>query len=463
MASLLGMVGPAVAAAQAGPEEFRAGETVERVGCLKTPSEEYALYLPEGYTAERRWPVVFLMDPRGRALVPLELFRSAADRHGAILVSSYSTRSDEPRDTNVQAIKAMLPDVEVRFSIDTRRLYLAGFSGTARTAWILASWLEGHVAGIIGIGAGLPGDFEPPRGVPLVFYGGAGVLDFNYEEMRALDETLDKVNLRHRIRFFDGGHGWAPPEFCDDALGWMELQAMRAGLLPRDEEFLRDWYTRGRVEAVAFEGAGRLDRAQRRYRELAEDLEGLVDVAEVRKRGVELSRSREVKQAAARQDKLASRQRAFETKFWQVLEQLRGSKGRTPARPEEVLDLASVRERAEKAEEEDEREAAQRLIEIVFVYTSFYQPKEALQEGDAAAAHALLEIAGAVKPGHPRVCYGQAQALAQLGRREDAVESLRCVVEAGFGDPDALGSDPYLEPLREEPAYKKLLGELEGE
>ena len=141
---------------------FQPGEVTERVACEIDPARTYALYLPTSYTPARRWPVVILMDPRGRALVPLELFREAAERLDYVLVSSYDTASDGPREPNILAMRAILPDIEKRIALDTRRLYLAGFSGTARFGWDLGVALGDSLAGHIGVGGGFPHSFTPP-------------------------------------------------------------------------------------------------------------------------------------------------------------------------------------------------------------------------------------------------------------------------------------------------------------
>ncbi|HET6374010.1 MAG TPA: hypothetical protein VFG76_11940, partial [Candidatus Polarisedimenticolia bacterium] len=191
---------------------WRPGEVVERIACLSDPSQSYALYLPPRYDAGRGWPVVFLMDPRGRALVPLELFKDAAGRLGYILISSYDTASDGPRDTNAPALTAMLADARRRFSVDARRFYLAGFSGTARSGWEFSVQLAGKVAGLMGFGGGLPEGFAPSATMTFVFFGGAGTTDFNYEEMRALEVKLASIGIPHRFAWYDGPHSWPPAE-----------------------------------------------------------------------------------------------------------------------------------------------------------------------------------------------------------------------------------------------------------
>src|SRR4029450_2949107 len=134
-----------------------AGRVVQRIVSTTDTTQRYALYLPSSFTRDRQWPVLFLLDPRGRALIPMQRFQAAAERLGYLALSSYNTLSDGPAQPNYSAMNAMLADVQRSLPVDTRRFYLVGFSGTARFAWGLNSQLTGRVAGIIGGGAGGPG------------------------------------------------------------------------------------------------------------------------------------------------------------------------------------------------------------------------------------------------------------------------------------------------------------------
>ena len=195
-------------------ESVKPGEVIENITSASDPEQSYAVYLPSNYKLSRNWPALFLMDPRGRARVPIDRFIEAADRRGYILVSSYNTASDTNEDGNTPALGAMLTDANYLFSIDSNRFYLAGFSGTARVAWIMAAQLGQNVAGIIAFGGGLPGDYRPPQKARYGYYGAAGWTDFNYEEMRALDLELDSREIVHRFEPFEGSHQWGPSEVC---------------------------------------------------------------------------------------------------------------------------------------------------------------------------------------------------------------------------------------------------------
>src|SRR2546425_6708934 len=85
-----------------------AGRLEERVTSATDTSQTFALYLPPGYTTERRWPVLFALDPRGRALLGLKRFQDGAARLGWVVLSSYNTLSDGPPEPNVAAVNAML-------------------------------------------------------------------------------------------------------------------------------------------------------------------------------------------------------------------------------------------------------------------------------------------------------------------------------------------------------------------
>ncbi len=116
------------------PEEPPRGRVTEKIVCGESPDQSYALYLPSAYDPSRPAPILYMLDARGRALVPIERFREAAEEHGWILVSSYNTRSDTEDDPNTPAVKAIWKDTHARLAIDDRRVSLTGFWAGARAS-----------------------------------------------------------------------------------------------------------------------------------------------------------------------------------------------------------------------------------------------------------------------------------------------------------------------------------------
>jgi hypothetical protein len=107
------------------------GQVVDKITCAGNPGETYALYLPDGYTPDRAWPILYILDPRSRGALAAERFRPGAEAFGYILASSNNSVSDGAMEPNLKSMRAMWADTHARFTIDDRRHYAAGFSGTA--------------------------------------------------------------------------------------------------------------------------------------------------------------------------------------------------------------------------------------------------------------------------------------------------------------------------------------------
>jgi predicted esterase len=445
------------------PYAFPLGEIVEQVVSPSDPTQSYGIYLPASYRPDSAWPLAFLMDPRGRALVPLQPLQEVAERLGYILMSSYDTRSDGPPEPNERAVQAMVADAQELFSVDVRRLYLVGFSGTARVAWGFGYRMAGNVAGIIGFGGGLPSPLflrmtARTEGTPFVFFGGAGTTDFNYEEMWELDDTLDAYDMPHRFEYFDGPHTWPPSNVFASALEWMDLQAAKAGLRAADSMLIESVFSRRLTEARAREASGELYEAFLRYRAILEDYSGIRDVTEPQEKVTQLAASEDVRRTERRLREILERRRAYNDRLRSFGDEIRTSL-RAPRLSEAVrhLEIDRLKRRAASIEDPMDALAAQRLLEEVFVRTSFYEPRHFLEQGEPEVAIALLLIAQEIRPRHPQVCYYLARGYAQAGQHDEAFEALGCFLQTSAVDVSRIEADSLLAPLRADPRYRELL------
>lgn len=390
-----------VAEENASPPEapFPAGTAVERVYTHADPSQSYAVYLPSDYSTAAKWPVLVAMDPRGRALVPLELFRPAAERLGYILISSYDTESDSTWDPNEKALRAMLQDLPRLFSFDERRVYLAGFSGTAMGAWSFANRLQPYIEGLIGFGGAAHDWVELPEGDGYVYFGAAGTTDFNHDRVLELDRTLDSRGVPHRIVFFEGGHQWGPTSLCTQALEWMELQAIQRGRRPRSDEFIDVTFERQLEDARRFERTGEFYEAWVAYRAIAEDYEGLRDVGDLAGRAAVLRKTPSVRDEIKHRDRLERTQRDFVNRLNVFLGSFRENEWNPRLKRElQRLRLDELRQQSIEAADVLDRQAARRQLEIFLVYASFYGPREFREKGDEERASRMLELAARVLP-----------------------------------------------------------------
>jgi predicted esterase len=447
------------ALAAAPPEDFPRGQVVERVAAAGAPSQSYALYLPSAYTRERLWPVLYMLDARNRALVPLERFRAAAERFGWILVSSYDSRSDtrDDPDPNSAAMTAMWNDAVRRFSIDGRRVYAAGFSGGARAAVDMAYALPGRITGVIGAGAGFADSRAPVGKVPFLYFGTVGDRDMNYYEMRSLEEKLDAAKAPHRIVYFEGGHQWMSPELAGEAVAWMELQAMKSGTRSRDADLIGALQAGARGRAAALEAAGKPLEARRAYAQAAEDFRGLADVGPDEKKDEELGKLPEVRTALREARKRDARDEAA---LRSVNTRLRNALARpdppVPALLASDLGIPALRRKAASGDPA-ERLSAERILANLRAQTGFYLPDDMFVRGDTARGRALLLVRAEIDPDDPLVWYNVGAYSARSGDTARAIKDLDHAVEKGFRQFELIETDSDFDPIRDDEAFQKWL------
>ena len=445
------------------------GVVVAQVASRADPAQRYAVYVPTGYTPARRWPLLVLMDPRGRALIPMALVRESAERFGYIVLSSYNTRSDEVVDPNRDALNAMLADAQQDFSLEERRFYLVGFSGTARAGWEFGAELAGHVAGVIGVGAGLPSGAPSPAppgasGPPFAFFGGAGTTDFNYDEVMRLDGVLDRLRWPHRVVTYPGPHTWPDAPVMAQALGWMELQAMRRGLAPVDQDVVDSMFEAEVRSARALEQDGHLLEALLRFRSAADDFTGVHETSGAAADTLRLSRTAQVRTQRKRRAEIERRQFAYVAKMAVYFSTLRNGtrKPESLAKALKHLDVPAAQRLAADHTDAETSLAAQRRLEHLLVMTAFYEPRDRFEKNDPAGALAMNDIARAIMPANRYLCYDRARALAALHRIDEALTALACWLHAGNTTAAELDADPHLAPLRAEPEFVRLRDAMEG-
>jgi len=359
-----------------------------------------AVLYPSEYSASRRWPVLFVLDPRGRAMPSLERFADAADRLGYVVISSYDSRSDSSKDVNVRAINAMLATAFSRVAVDTTRMYLAGFSGTARQMWDFAAELPTNIAGVIGFGAGLPnmGDgfaaaFEGRQA--FAYFAGAGEEDFNFIETKVFAEKV-KGTVAARFAEYAGPHAWPSAAICGAALEWMHSRAILGGRIAVDSAFVLGRIRAELDSARALERSGQLAKAAAAFQRTADDYAGWPGTREAKERGAALSASPAVHEYVAWSATLADAEQRQELELERALVVARLHSMTT----QQLLEGLEIEPLMQRAASSDSLQAptARRLLARVQVALAFYEPRDHLARGNGRDALELLAAANRISP-----------------------------------------------------------------
>jgi len=440
------------------------GQVVERIEALNDSSQSYALYLPSNYTPDRKWPVLYAFDPGARGRVPVERFKDAAEKYGWIVLGSNNSRNG-PWNVVVNAWNAMLTDAHQRFAIDDERSYATGFSGGARVAVRVAAGCK-CLAGVMANGAGFPAELAPSPQMHFLVFGAAGVDDFNYAELKSLQESLTKAGIIHRFQTFLGRHEWPPVSVATAAIEWMELQAIKAGKRPRNDGFINAMWQQLLNEARTLEESKNYTEAYQLYIDLAESFKGLRDVAEIETKVNQLGDSREVKAAIREEQGQIRKQRELESRLHALIAGRDG--GASVNQNEDGFDsgnllptiLNDLRKQSKASEDTAQRRIARRVLDGLFV--SLVEQGIGLLETEKKYSESIkpLKLAIEVNPDRPGVYFYLAWAYAAEGNKKKSLQLLSTAVEKGFSDAAMITTNKAFDSIRNDPEYQQIMARL---
>jgi len=410
-----------------------AGRLQPSVTCQASPVHSYALYLPRAYQEGQLWPVLFVFSPSGNGAEAAGLFQAGAERLGWIVIASNDARNGPAAPIRAAQV-ALWKEAFDRYRADPRRVYAAGFSGGARMAMALAEDRSGAMVGLISVGAFGTDQLLGPGRLAHVLL--CGEEDFNQGELAEVWERLHASRGRTVwMEQFLGGHQWAPADLLAEGMVFLHqfsgLQGRQARDLSAEAAFLlRRW-------EAARAGDRDLDRAQRsrRWRDLAA-LPGAP--AEAEPLAQSLAKDPEVLAARSLERSFARRAQRLQlsSNYGQELQRLLGlAAGSGP----EALDARRLLERERGSLEERCREA---------LAARDWEPALKLARGVVA-----LDDRGS--RGARGGAYA-AMALANLGRKAEALVELKAAFARGFRPSRPLADLPLLAPLRAEPAFQEL-------
>lgn len=182
------------------------GKTTAEIAC--DGGFSYFLYFPQSLRKGKTHPVLYIMSPGGGNTGTASRYIAGAERNGWIL--AVSKQSKNKYDKSGEAIEAMMDHVQSTLPIDKKRIYVTGFSGGSRMAYVTAQNRK-EVTGVIACGAG--GKIGSRK---QIVYGLCGSNCFNRTDMaHALKGVSHKGAI---LRYFPGRHVWANAELCEDAI-----------------------------------------------------------------------------------------------------------------------------------------------------------------------------------------------------------------------------------------------------
>jgi TPR repeat protein len=444
--------------------EFTTGTIFEKVVCRADPGQSYALYLPSGYPGNKKWPIIYAFDPGAQGALPLQHFKIAAEKYGYIIAGSNNAKNG-PWEPIAQSARAMWLDTQNRFAVDNNRVYTTGFSGGARVASIFKYIVNQPVTGIIGCGAGLDTNLKPAMIKPEIYYGIVGLRDFNYREMMKLDKSFDAEGVEHCIPVFAGDHRWPPEEYCLQAVEWMEINAVKKGLIEKNESLVADLFKKALDRAKHLEQSENIFFSVSAYEAAEQLFSGLTDVNEFKNKALQLKNSQEFKQFQKEEKRRDRKDAEFVSIFIRVAAMLKNTDSADLPALETVLRELKVRYllkeavKTGKSANQYDAALAQRLLTDLVINMS-REGSDYLQKRDFRRAALSFEISLQAGNEHPNLLYNLACVYSLSRNKKKAFDYLQQAVKKGFNNLELIKKDKDLDFIRNEKEFIEITREL---
>jgi predicted esterase len=458
------------------------GVVHEKIVCAERPGRSYALYLPEPappQTSEasppgsaqrgqdqpsppphqrsrnsgnQLYPVLIVFDPHGDGMFPLKLYQNLAEKYGFIMLGSNDSKNGLPAEEVNSIADALIHEARTVYPVDTNRIYLLGFSGGARVA-AMAALYQVQVKGIIGCGAGF-GNTEQPIKYKFDYFGIAGTADFNMHEMLQLDDALTRAGFRHFITTFPGIHAWPPVAVMEDGFIWITLNAMKDGMVKKDDSFIsgvNTWFEK-RFETLVKNNE--LIGAANICREAVSFLEGLKPVDYF---NGELTR---LEKQPAYLAQLALRESVMKSEEEEKQELMQALQAKDLAwwtkRISNFKSRVSKNELINSKINPEDTLKNRRLLSFLSLYC-YMNANAALARQDENAAIKIIAIYELVDPVNPEPNYMRAVLLARRSDNEAALTQLSMSVSKGFTDKARLNAQPEFRQLNSSTSWDDLM------
>lgn len=406
------------------------GKIIDSVACKGQNSQNFALYLPSYYSPDKKFPCIYIFDAHARGALPLRMYKDLAEKYGFVLIGSNISRNGTQWEVTNDGVKILMDDTRSRINIDPKRIYTAGFSGGSRVASSVAI-IDGGIAGVIGCAMGFP-QMQNAFQNRFDYFGIVGDYDFNLADMMQLNDVLTRQAFNHQVLTFNGKHEWAPVAEFQFAMLWIQVNAMKENLQPKNDSIINALIAgyHQRIDAAA--KSGDIVKQHILLEGMINVLSGISDVSSYQKQESAIMADARYKTAVVtqaqllqaeinEQQELAKQFTAQDEKWWATC-------------------IATLNKNAHNAKTKEGSQMNKRLVNFLGLL-GYLSSNHALNEGDLESAANYLKIFKMADPQNADCSYLYAVYYMKKGDQSQAIASLNVAVSLGYSDVTQLLTD----------------------
>jgi len=428
--------------------KFQLGTVIRKVNIEKVPTHSYALYLPENYSPDKKWPLIYFFDPHASGWLPLEKYSQWANQFGFILVGSNQSKNGLNSSELNQIIGEWFTDTFEKLSIDKRRVYTMGFSGGARVAASLAI-ANPLIRGVVACGGGLPLS-KPLENFRTDYLCFVGEEDFNRFDLVDLDRELVKIPVRHHLILFNGKHEWPDSLTFKDAFYWTVFNEMKDKLIPVDQHVIQDFLEINRTSLKASKKNEDPLATYQITTKIIDFLKGLAPTSDFESQLTELIKQPSFLSSMKELDQIHKEENQLK-RFY-----LQSFNTRNTDWWDHEMKVLNHKISTQTGERKKEALRVLHFLSLV----AFMQVNSNLQSGQFAIAQRFINLYRIIDPENPDVYYFSAVLNAQTGHPKIALEELKISMSYGFSDKQRLLGEKSFDSIRSDSVFLNMLKQI---
>ena len=419
---------------------FKAGEVISSVAVEQDPSQSYSLYLPKNYSDTSQFPVIIFFDPHGSGSYPLGKYSLLAERFGFILIGSNNSKNGMQFDQTNDIANKLIKEAAAMYSIDSKRISLAGFSGGSKVALVAAA-NHPELLSVIYCGAAIA--FGDMKQLPAAL-GYAGEGDMNYSEVISSGSSLSEKMIEHFVIEWKGKHEWPDSLSFEDAFYWNSFIAMRNKLIVPSNELINQFLQRKMTLLIRSQSI----LAQcNLYSQVITFLDGLADVKGYQQKMAALMKTDSFKKDFLIKQDLLQAESNMKENYLQCFEMKDESWWK-----DEITRMRNVKA-------SDQEIMYKRLLGYLSL-ASYSYSNNAIKQNNFSAAQKFLSIYKLSDPENSEQPFLSACLYARKGDSKKAIAFLREAIQMGLKDKAKIEKEESFDKLKTDPEFNQLISQL---
>ncbi|NKI33002.1 alpha/beta hydrolase [Croceivirga thetidis] len=270
---------------------IKKGIVVDSINVKGTPEETFALFLPENFENKGTWPLLVVIDEKGRGKKSLSTFSEAGKDKGYIMAASNAVNDSLSITENVQRMGRLFASLSALFPLNNNRVYVGGFDAGGRLANLMPIFFK-NLNGVISCGANFSNTELVDSKNPFHFIGIVGLEDFDYINLRDNEAFFNKLKFDNNILLHEGGKVWPPKRQLSKALDYLKLRSMAKVYTEMDSIFIQGVLTESLNDVKTLISTNKFLLAHRELKEIQNAFRVLINTDSIENAIRELKRDK---------------------------------------------------------------------------------------------------------------------------------------------------------------------------